>query len=153
MSAKNRVSKHTAPEINREICSKTQKKIKHCAENPQKISARLQELGSEWDIERILELNSSALTLVGLTLTIFYSIWWLILPFSVQAFLMQHAVRGWCPPLPIMRRLGFRTLDEINYERYALKVLRGDFDNITTNEEDSILLQNKTEEILHAVMH
>jgi hypothetical protein len=29
--------------------------------------------------------------------------------------------------VPILRRLGFRTADEINRERYALKALRGDF--------------------------
>jgi hypothetical protein len=44
--------------------------------------------------------------------------------------LLQHAVQGWCPPIPILRRLGFRTADEINRERYALKALRGDFDSI-----------------------
>jgi len=51
-----------------------------------------------------------------------------VLPFLVSAFLLQHAIQGWCPPVPILRRLGFRTADEINRERYALKVLRGDFD-------------------------
>jgi hypothetical protein len=45
----------------------------------------------------------------------------------VTGFLLQHAIQGWCPPVPILRRLGFRTADEINRERYALKALRGDF--------------------------
>jgi len=53
--------------------------------------------------------------------------WWLILPAAVTAFLFQHAIQGWCPPVPILRRLGFRTSDEINKERYALKAVRGDF--------------------------
>jgi hypothetical protein len=44
-----------------------------------------------------------------------------------MGFLLQHAVQGWCPPLPLLRRLGVRTADEINEERYALKALRGDF--------------------------
>jgi hypothetical protein len=44
---------------------------------------------------------------------------------------LQHAVQGWCPPIPVLRRFGFRTADEINRERYALKALRGDFDGIS----------------------
>lgn len=41
---------------------------------------------------------------------------------------LQHALRGWCPPLPVLRRLGFRTRAEIDRERYALKVVRDDLD-------------------------
>jgi hypothetical protein len=55
---------------------------------------------------------------------------WFALPAIVGAFLLQHAVQGWCPPLPVFRRLGFRTAAEIDRERYALKALRGDFDKI-----------------------
>jgi hypothetical protein len=33
-----------------------------------------------------------------------------ILPALVTAFLFQHAVQGWCPPVPILRRLGFRAV-------------------------------------------
>ena len=35
----------------------------------------------------------------------------------------------------MLRRLGVRTNDEINQERYALKALRGDFDGVTTPSE------------------
>ena len=45
----------------------------------------------------------------------------------VQGFFLQHGVEGWCPPLPIFRRLGIRMQAEIEAERYALKALRGDF--------------------------
>jgi hypothetical protein len=54
----------------------------------------------------------------------------------VTAFLFQHAVQGWCPPLPILRRLGFRTASEIDTERYALKALRGDFGSIGPGPHD-----------------
>ncbi len=59
---------------------------------------------------------------------------WLLLPFGVAAFLLQHALQGWCPPVDIFRRLGIRTTREINDERVALKVLRGDFDEIDVSE-------------------
>jgi hypothetical protein len=45
----------------------------------------------------------------------------------VASFLLQHAVQGWCPPVSIFRRLGVRTMREMDEERYALKALRGDF--------------------------
>jgi hypothetical protein len=48
-------------------------------------------------------------------------------PALVTGFLFQHAVEGWCPPIPVLRRLGFRTAREIDIERVALKALRGDF--------------------------
>jgi hypothetical protein len=54
----------------------------------------------------------------------------LAIPLVVQAFFLQHALQGWCPPLPILRRLGVRTAAEIDEERYALKALRGDFEQV-----------------------
>jgi hypothetical protein len=65
--------------------------------------------------------------LTGLVLAVTASRKWLLLPAVVQTFFLQHAVQGWCPPLPVLRRLGVRTAGEINEERYALKALRGDF--------------------------
>jgi hypothetical protein len=35
-------------------------------------------------------------------------------------FLAHHAIRGWCPPLPLFRRLGYWTEREICAERIAL---------------------------------
>jgi hypothetical protein len=58
---------------------------------------------------------------------------WLFLPGVVAGFLLQHAVQGWCPPLPLFRRLGIRTASEIEYERYALKALRGDFEQVRSD--------------------
>jgi hypothetical protein len=65
--------------------------------------------------------------LIGVTLGATVDRRWFALPAVIGAFLLQHAVQGWCPPLPVFRQLGFRTASEIDYERYALKALRGDF--------------------------
>ncbi|MGZ8329614.1 MAG: hypothetical protein ACXWVA_00985 [Rhodoplanes sp.] len=59
----------------------------------------------------------------------------LLLPAAVMGFLLQHAVQGWCPPLSILRRLGFRTAKEIERERNALKALRGDYANLPREGE------------------
>lgn len=43
--------------------------------------------------------------------------------------MVQHGLLGWCPPLPVLRRLGVRTSRKVSDERFALKSLRGDFND------------------------
>lgn len=97
---------------------------------PAAIDERLAELDGEWDVERVLETTASSLVLAGLGLSVAVSRRWLVLPAVVGGFLLQHAIQGWCPPLPIVRALGFRTHREIERERTALRASRGDFDDI-----------------------
>jgi hypothetical protein len=68
--------------------------------------------------------------LTGLALGFFSDRRWFLLSGAVLAFLAQHAVQGWCPPLAALRRMGVRTRREIDQERYALKALRGDFSGL-----------------------
>jgi hypothetical protein len=63
---------------------------------------------------------------------------WLVLPGLVSAFLLQHAIQGWCPPVPVLRKLGFRTSYEIEEERRALKALKGDFEQAMDNPERAL---------------
>lgn len=91
------------------------------------ISARLKKLDREWDTERVLEANAAALILTGVVLGFKFHYAWFYVCGIVAFFLLQHAIQGWCPPLPIIRRLGIRTTTEINDEKMVLKALRGDF--------------------------
>jgi len=126
-----RVPDHTPDRYNDQIRRDTRASIAACAAGGRvAIERRLEELDREWDIERALENNASVAVLVGLTLGITVDRRWLIFPAAVAGFLLQHALQGWCPPLPVLRRLGFRTADEIAHERYALKALRGDFQEL-----------------------
>lgn len=125
-----RVSRHTADAINRQIRRAAEERVAYFAAHPAEIPARLRELDREWDIERTLEVNASTLAFTGVALGATVDKRWLALPALVLGFLFQHAVQGWCPPVPILRRLGFRTASEIEQERYALKALRGDFTDI-----------------------
>jgi hypothetical protein len=123
-----RVPLHTAEHVNEEIRRQTEERVAQYSEaGREAIDRRLAELDREWDIERTLEANAATASLVGLTLGATVDKKWFIFPAVVAGFLLQHAVQGWCPPLPVFRRLGFRTQSEIDYERYALKSLRGDF--------------------------
>jgi hypothetical protein len=94
------------------------------------IDKRLIQLEKEWSIERNIETFAASLVLGGVLLARFYNKRWLILPGIVSAFLLQHGVQGWCPPVPLFRALKKRTRKEIDWEKNALKVLRGDYDKL-----------------------
>jgi hypothetical protein len=123
-----RVEQNTPMAVNREIERRIERSVFHHAEHPEEIEARLAALDAEWDIERLLEANAASLALTGVLLGAFVDRRFLVLPAAVTAFLLQHALQGWCPPVPLLRRYGVRTASEIERERTALKALRGDFD-------------------------
>lgn len=131
-----RVPAHTADAINQRIRQQTAANLVYYAQHPDEIEERLKQLDAEWDVERVLEANASLLAFAGTALGATIDRRWLTLPAVVTAFLFQHAVQGWCPPLPLIRRLGVRTAAEIDHERYALKMLRGDF-NTASRELDN----------------
>ena len=91
------------------------------------IDQRVNELENEWDVERALILTSASNVLVGLALGVFVNRKWFALSAISASFLFQHSLQGWCPPLPIFRKLGYRTRKEIDREKYAMKAMRGDF--------------------------
>lgn len=139
-STADRVPTNTADEINEQIREQTAANVaRYSAASRWEIERRLQELDDEWDIERTIEANASSLILAGLGLGTFVDRKFFLLPAAVAAFLLQHALQGWCPPIPILRRLGFRTQSEIEEERYALKVLRGDFQQRGNQSVDRVM--------------
>ena len=120
-----RVRAHTAGRTNQQIDRKTQEDVRvYTAIDSSGIESRIGELEREWDIERVLETHASALALLGLAVAWRGDKRWLALPSIVAAFLFQHALQGWCPPLGLFRRLGIRTQREIEAEKYALKALQ-----------------------------
>ena len=118
-----RVTRHTPSAINRAIQDKIAANIQFHSNNPELIDRRLKELDDEWDIERAIEMNAAALAFLGTSLGAAHNKKWLALPLLVTGFLFQHAIQGWCPPIPILRRMGFRTAQEIEQERYGLLAL------------------------------
>ncbi len=121
----------TSSEVNREIDREIWTHLRQYeGRSEADITRRIRELEREWDMEHLLEANASALSLTGVLLGMTGSRKWLLLPGVVLSFLIQHAVSGWCPPVPIFRRLGVRTRREIDQEKFALKILRGDFDDL-----------------------
>src|SRR4051812_28473437 len=113
-----RVASNTCDEVNARIRRQTEANIEHYGSlGPRAINRRLQQLDTEWDIERFLETVAPVLTLTGIGLGATVNKRWLLLSIAVQSFFLQHAIQGWCPPLPVLRRLGVRTTQEIDAER------------------------------------
>jgi hypothetical protein len=116
----NRVERNTSGHVNRRIDRDMRDRVDLLSDRPGAAEARLNALDHEWDIERALEANAASLALAGVILAAAHDRRWLILPGLVAAFLLQHALQGWCPPLPLLRRAGFRTMREIDRERDLL---------------------------------
>jgi hypothetical protein len=126
-----RVPQATAEEYNLRIRQEMEDRLARIERSgPAAIEKRLEELDAEWDIERVLETNASTAVLIGVSLGTFVNKRFFVLPAVVAGFLMQHALQGWCPPVPFFRWLGVRTQGEIEQERYALKAIRGDFQRV-----------------------
>ena len=130
-----RVRAHSSAASNEHIDAETQDCLeRHATVGDREISRHIDTLEREWDVERYLQTNAALLSLTGVVLGATVSRRFLVIPTVVFGFLFQHATQGWCPPLPVFRKLGVRTRREINRERYALKALRGDFDDVTAQE-------------------
>lgn len=133
-STDQRVQNHSSSRSNARIHSDMMNRLRQYeGADHTTISKRIHELEREWDIERVLEANAASISLVGLTLGATVNRRWFALPAVVAGFLLQHALQGWCPPLPVFRRLGVRTAREIHEEIVALKVMRGDFAGQTSD--------------------
>lgn len=123
-----RVARHTSPPVQQRIETQARRRVHRLAgAPPHDLTRRIENLEREWDIERVLETNAATVSLVGLALGALVDRRWFALPTVVAGFLLQHAIQGWCPPLPLFRRLGVRTAREINDEIVELRRLRGDF--------------------------
>ena len=66
------------------------------------LSCKIDKLNDEWDTERVLETSAASFVLAGSVMgykktkcSCF------LFTGMVGAFLLQHALHGWCPPLPI----------------------------------------------------
>ncbi|WP_169974632.1 DUF2892 domain-containing protein [Tautonia rosea] len=146
-STVSRVSENSPESINESIQRQTEARVLHYASaGPRAIDRRLRQLDQEWDIERVLEANASSLILAGMALGSLVDRRYYVLPSVVAGFLLQHAIQGWCPPLPLFRRMGVRTAHEIEQERHALMLLRGEFQGITGDTD-----HGRVEQALQAV--
>ena len=130
-----RVARHTSDTAAQKIEDKMRENVIHYGRS--EIRARVRMLEREWDVERTLEANAATLALTGAVLGTTVNKKWFWVTGGVLGFLFQHAVSGWCPPLPVLRKLGVRTQNEIDQEKYALKAVRGDLEGRQGSGDDA----------------
>jgi hypothetical protein len=128
---RDRVREHTAPKVNERIDALTRASVDATlSQGAGAIQHRLAELDEEWDIDRALFVNfavaGGAAFSLGLKRYADSSMFsrprkGLLYFFGAQlGFLLVHGLVGWCPPVVLFRRLGFRTKSEIEAERHVL---------------------------------
>ena len=101
-------------------------------DGPVAIDRRLDELSREWTTGRLVKATTGAVLFVGLALTAFVSPWWLLLMAAAGIVLVQYWFFrvSWLAQLYALG--GFRSGGQIEDERLALRVLRGDFRDLPT---------------------
>ena len=133
-----RVPQNTESALNESIDRDAEQRVASVGTRPEAREARLKELQGEWDIERTIEVEAPSMSLAGLVLGATVSRKWLVLPVIAQSMMLLHSLQGFYPLLPLFRRLGLRTEGEIARERYAIKALRGDFDQASREEPATV---------------
>lgn len=126
-SSFDRVERNTSAGLNQRFEAQLEESIGRCARaGPDAIGRRLAELDREWDIERVIELEAPATIALGIGLGSAVDRRWYALSAFAAAMVLLHNVQGWYPLLPLLRRLGVRTQQEIERERLALRALLGE---------------------------
>lgn len=137
MTTTDRMQDNTATLVAERIAETTRSRVEEAVATG-RIDERLGELRAEWDAERLLFTISGVVLLLGAVLSRLVGRRWLVFVAAVAGFQVQHGVQGWCPPFALLRRMGVRTRKEIDEERMALKVVRGDFVHSAGTADDAL---------------
>jgi hypothetical protein len=119
------------------------------------LTSRIHKLQWEWDIERTIEAAAAGIILIAtLVVGLMMRHTWLglIAAAAEAGFIMLHATYGWCPPQPLLRKVGFRTSYEIMDELVALRILRGDFDSLIGGAETAAFKEGRKSEMLDSMI-
>jgi hypothetical protein len=116
-----RVQQHTPERINDDIRRRTRERVARYARlSEDQLRRKADELEAEWDIERAIAAQTGAVTLGAVLLGRLVRRGFFAVAAVGSAFLIQHALIGWSPAVMLLRRMGFRTAQEIEQERHGL---------------------------------
>ncbi len=123
----NRVETNTSGSLDTEFQRQLRENISRYANaTPAEIEQRLEELDKEWNIERVIEIEAPTMIGLGAILGATLNRSWFMLSAVAASMVILHNTQGWYPLIPVFRRLGLRSQNEIEQERSALRALRGD---------------------------
>jgi hypothetical protein len=86
---------------------------------------RLAKLEKEWDIDRAVLIAFAGMGGAALLLGLRKNWRWRFPLIAQIGSLLLHSTVGWCPQAAVLRRLSFRTRQEIESERHALRSMTG----------------------------
>lgn len=146
-----RIRENTKADINRRIDRQIEANIRYYSlKSKEDITSRIEELEEEIDIERALQIKVSCVASGGFLMGIISSKkWWFFTTAAIAGFWGQQALQGWSWPAACLRKMGYRTRPEIDREKFALKALRGDFDNYVKTEDKD--MEKKVRAAMEAV--
>ncbi|MCF8219331.1 MAG: hypothetical protein K9I29_08765 [Bacteroidales bacterium] len=134
-----RIRLNTSADVNKRIDKSIDDNIRfYATQSKERITQRIEELDKLWDVDRIIQGGAAGTSLFTLLLGAIGSKKWWLLTATSLGFLGNHAINGWSPSMYALRSMGCRTRQEIEREKYALKALRGDFDNEEFKNSTSI---------------
>ena len=119
-----RVRAHTFAIVNERLDRRAGRRLERAASDSEFAERRAIHIDREWELDRVILLPFAALGGAALALGLRRDRRWKY-PLAMQlGFMLAHAVIGWCPPAVVLRRLGFRSRQEIEAERGALAMVR-----------------------------
>lgn len=128
-----RVELNTSPALNRKFQRQLEANIsRYMGADRAAIDRRLRELDREWNVERLIETEAPLMIGLGIALGLLKDRKWFAVSAFAASMVILHSLQGWYPLIPVFRRLGLRTQNEIEEERNALRMLRGDHDMYRT---------------------
>lgn len=111
--------------------------VEFYARHPEAIAARLEELDREWDCCQAAAAVSVGMSLASLASAFSPRARWAVLPLTaLQAVLVKQTFTPGAFAGRLAGRCGLRTRRQIESERYTLKALRGDFQNLPDSPEE-----------------
>jgi hypothetical protein len=123
--AHDRVRAHASKKMTARLDQMKKDKLDRAAQDSTFAAQRLAELDKEWDIDRAVLIVFAGMGGVALALGLRKNWRWRF-PLTAQiGSLLLHSTVGWCPQAAVLRRLGFRTRQEIESERDALLSMTG----------------------------
>lgn len=96
------------------------------------IEDRLVKIDREWTVGRCTKVTLGGLIVLGMVLAATVGVWWLILPGVAAVLLLQYFFTHMSWLAILFHNMGFRCGSEVEHEKIALKVLRGDFRTVPT---------------------
>lgn len=130
---KDMVRDNSPAEINKAIDQETLALLEQYQDaSPEEVKERLRELDTSYDLECYVEMFGAGLTLAGIALAARYKKMW-FLPAITSGLVLAHSLPLWDPITPLLRLFGVWSRQEIEREKFALKLLRGDFERLESD--------------------